>query len=504
MSAELAAIISLDRAADAPLHRQLYDGVRSAVLDGRLPRGTRLPATRDLAVQFGVARNTIAVAFGQLMAEGYLEGRVGDGTYVTRALPDDLLRADAPRLNEARSRPAAPPELSRRGATLVGTPVTAARRATDARAFRVGMADYRLFPFETWARIVARAWRTPKESLLGYGDPAGIAPLREAIAAHVAASRGVRCDASQVVVVSGSQQALDLAGRLLLDPGDTAWIEEPGYLGARAALLAAGALLTPVPVDAQGIDVAAGVDASPRARVVYVTPSHQYPLGATMSLQRRLALLEWAARERAWILEDDYDSEYRYAGRPLAALQGLDRAGRVIYIGTFSKVMFPALRIGYVIAPPGLADAFARARALTDRHPPAIEQAALAEFMAEGHLGRHIRRTRAEYAARRELLLSLAPRLLPPEVTVDVAAAGMHGVAWLPPGVDGSAAAAAAARNGVDVTPMSAYCLRKPARDALMLGYAAADASEIAAGLSALGAALRPLVRRKRAGAAAT
>lgn len=504
MNAELAAIIRLSRDDAQPLHRQLYDGIRAGVLDGRLPRGTRLPATRDLAVQFGLSRNTVTVAFGQLMAEGYLEGRVGDGTYVTESLPDDLLRAEAPVRPSGRATASAPPNLSRRGHALVATPVTAPRRATDARAFRVGMADYRLFPFEAWSRIVARHWRTPDEALLGYGDPAGIAPLREAIARHAAASRGVRCDASQVVVVSGSQQALDLSARLLLDPGDRAWIEEPGYLGARAALLAAGADLEPVPVDAQGIDVAAGLAAATCARLAYVTPSHQYPLGATMSLQRRLALLEWASRERSWILEDDYDSEYRYAGRPLAALQGLDRDGRVIYIGTFSKVMFPALRIAYVIAPPGMAEAFARARALTDRHPPAIEQVALAEFIADGHLGRHIRRTRGEYAARRVLVLALAPRLLPGGVNVEAADAGMHGIAWLPPGVDGSAASAAAARRGVDATPVSAYRLGSAERDGLMLGYAAADATEIAAGLQALGEALRPLVRRAEKGAAAS
>lgn len=484
---------ALIRRSDAPLHRQLYDGVRAAVLEGRLHAGARLPASRTLALQLGVSRNTVSIAFEQLIAEGYLDGRVGAGTFVAEARPDDLLRAAvvAPiRVSKQR----ADLGLSARGAMLASTRVTA-HRQTNSRAFRVGMADFRLFPFELWSRIVARCWRAPHDELLGYGDPAGILPLREAIARHASASRGVRCDASQVVIVSGSQQALDLSARLLLDPGDRAWIEEPGYLGARAALIAARASLVPVAVDEHGIDVAAGVAAARGSRLAYVTPSHQYPLGATMSLPRRLALLDWAASERAWILEDDYDSEYRYAGRPLAALQGLDGDGRVVYIGTFSKVMFPALRIGYVIAPPGLAEAFASARALSDRHPPAIEQAALAEFIAAGHLGRHIRRTRAEYAMRRDTLVALAPRLLPPGVTVEAAEAGMHGVLWLPAGVDDEAASAAAARAGVEATAVSAYRMRPAERGGLMLGYAAADATEIAAGLQALGEALRPLLR---------
>lgn len=366
-------VISVDRSSAAPLHRQLYEGLREAILSGRLSAGALLPSTRELAAGLGVSRNTATSAYAQLLAEGYLEGRVGSGTYVARSLPDDLLRA--------RSGPGGEPggagaevALSRRGRLLAATPTTTARDAGPARAFRPGIPALDAFPFGLWRRLESRFWRRPPPGLLGYGDPAGYGPLRAGISAYLRAARAVRCSPEQVIVVSGSQQALDLAARVLLDPGDAAWVEEPGYAGARAALLGAGARLVPVPVDEEGLDVAAGARLGPDARLVHVTPSHQYPLGATMSLARRLELLGWARRSGAWVLEDDYDSEYRYAGRPLEALQGLDAEGRVIYVGTFSKVLFPSLRLGYLVLPPDLVDAFAAARELTDRHPPGPDQ----------------------------------------------------------------------------------------------------------------------------------
>jgi GntR family transcriptional regulator/MocR family aminotransferase len=292
----------------------------------------------------------------------------------------------------------------------------------------------------------------------------------------------VRCEASQVIVVTGAQQAVDLAARILLDPGDTAWVEDPGYQGARGALIAAGIRLAPVPVDAEGLDVRRGARSAPGARLVYVTPSHQYPLGVTMSLNRRLALLEWASASGAWILEDDYDSEYRYAGRPLAALQGLDTAGRVIYAGTFSKVLFPALRLGYLVVPPELVDAFIAARALADRHSPSVTQAALADFIDGGHFARHVRRTRALYAERQAALVHAARRTLGGLLEVAPAEAGMHLMGWLRAGVDDRAAARAALTRAVDVPPLSAYRARptRPSdRGGLMLGYAAYAPREI-------------------------
>ena len=367
-AAEVPPWISLESSSGAPYYRQLYDGVRRAILSGLLPAGTRLPSTRTLAAELGISRTTVVTAFEQLLAEGYLEGKVGSGTFVARYLPDDLLSVAFKADRE--SRPARSGRgLSGRGAVLAATPTTAVRDRGSPRAFRPGVPALDEFPDAAWRRVSTKVWRKPSGGLLGYGDPAGYRPLREAIARYLGASRAVRCVPEQVIVVSGSQQALDLAARVLLDPGDTVWVEDPGYMGARGTLSGAGARLVPVPVDGEGLGVAVGVARELDARLACVTPSHQYPLGVTMSLSRRLELLGWANRSGAWVVEDDYDSEYRYTGCPLEALQGLDSEGRVLYIGTFSKVLFPALRLGYLVVPSDLIDAFVSARA--DRPAPA-------------------------------------------------------------------------------------------------------------------------------------
>jgi GntR family transcriptional regulator/MocR family aminotransferase len=490
--------LALDRGSPVPLARQLYDGLREAILAGRLRPAARLPSTRVLAADLGASRNTVLAAFGQLVAEGYLEGRVGAGTTVARALPEALLRArpEAGRdAGEGRR-----PRLSRRGARLAGAATALARGTPVLRPFRPGLPGLDAFPFDVWARLVARRWRRAPRQLLDYGDPAGHGPLREAIAAYLRESRAVRCEAAQVIVVSGAQQAVDLAARVLLDPGDRAWIEEPGYPGARGALAAAGVRVAAVPVDQEGLDVRAGAARAPDARLVHVTPSHQYPLGVTMSLNRRLALLEWAAGRGAWVLEDDYDSEYRYAGRPLAALQGLDPAGRVIYAGTFSKVLFPALRLGYLVVPPALVDAFVGARALSDRHPPSVTQAALADFIEAGHFARHIRRTRALYAERQAALVRAAAGALEGLLTVRPAESGMHLVGWLPDGADDRVAADAARRHGVEAPPLTAYRVRRGPAGGLILGYAAFSPRELTDGVGRLAAALRGLAGRGRGG----
>jgi GntR family transcriptional regulator/MocR family aminotransferase len=488
------AALHLDLAAAEPLYQQLYAEIRAAILAGRIAPGTRLPSTRSLAASLEVARATVVSAFEQLMAEGYLEGRSGSGTFVARDLPDDLLHAGAPAV-ATRPAGAVPPGLSRRGQALAAARVGASPLGQGPpRPFQYGAPDAAGLPLELWSRLAARHYRSPSPELLTYGDPAGYRPLREAVAAYLAAARGVRCTPEQVVIVSGSQQGLDLAARLLLDPGEQAWVEDPGYLGARGALEAAGAALVPVPIDAEGLDVAAGARLAPQARLAYVTPSHQFPLGATMSLPRRLALLAWARAAGAWVLEDDYDSEYRYAGRPLAALQGLDDAGRVIYIGTFSKVLFPSLRLGYLVAPPALAGAFAAARALADRHPPGVLQAVLADFIAEGHFVRHIRRARERYAERQEALVhALAP--LADRLETTPAAAGMHLVGMLPPGADDRAVAEAASRHGVYTTPISAYALRPLPRGGLLLGYSAFTPPQLREAAARLGRALRAGLR---------
>ncbi|MEW6637338.1 MAG: PLP-dependent aminotransferase family protein [Actinomycetota bacterium] len=471
-------VVSVDRSSAVPLHRQLYENLRAAILGGRLSAGTRLPSTREFAAVLGVSRNTVTNAYVQLLAERYLEGRVGSGTYVARSLPEESLRARLePGGGDGWTGAGRVP--SRRGSLLAATPTTTAGDIGSPRAFRPGVPALDRFPSGLWRRLTSEVWRRPPPGLLGYGDPAGYGPLRAEISAYLRAARAVRCSPEQVIVVSGSQQALDLAARVLLDPGDAAWVEEPGYVGARAALLGAGARLVPVPVDEEGLDVSAGARLGPDARLVHVTPSHQYPIGATMSLTRRLELLGWARRSGAWVLEDDYDSEYRYAGRPLEALQGLDAEGRVIYVGTFSKVLFPALRLGYLVLPPDLVDIFASARELTDRHPPGPDQAVLAEFIAGGHFERHLRRMRKLYADRQKALVEAADRHLAGRLEVRPAGAGMHLVGRLPEGTDDREVSRRAAALGVETSPVSAFASGACRTPGLVLGYAAFETAEI-------------------------
>jgi GntR family transcriptional regulator/MocR family aminotransferase len=358
------------------------------------------------------------------------------------------------------------------------------------RAFPLGLPALDAFPRQLWTRVLTRRARRSLGGLLGYQDPAGYRPLREAIAAYLGMARGVRCGPDQVLVVSGAQAGIDLAARLLLDPGDPVWVEDPGYYGARGALIGAGARLVPAPVDAGGLDLGAARRRQPDARLAYVTPSHQFPVGVTMSLARRLDLLAWAEAAGGYVLEDDYDSEYRYVGRPLPALQGLDRAGRVVYVGSFSKVLFPSLRVGYLVVPEGLVDAFIAAQRFGEVHVPALEQAALADFIVDGHLGRHVRRMRALYATRGRALIRAVRRQAPDALEVRSAHAGLHLVAWLPPGVDDRAAAERAAAAGVEAQALSDHALERPERGGLLLGYAAVPEPEVDQAVARLARAL--------------
>jgi GntR family transcriptional regulator/MocR family aminotransferase len=490
--------VRLSSADARPLYRQLYDALRAAILAGHLAAGTQLPSTRTLASQLGVSRFTVVNAFEQLLAEGFLHGQIGSGTFVSTELPGVVVRAAG-----TIAAPAAGPRprLSRRGELLASTRLTPVAEEGRPRAFRPGQPALDQFPAVTWARLAARLYRHAGPALLTYGDIAGYRPLREAIASYLRVARAVACEPEQVIVVSGSQQALDLAVHILLDPGEAAWVEDPGYPGARAALQSAGATMVPVPVDAEGLDVALGVAAQPDARLAYVTPSYQYPLGVTMSLARRLALLEWARQAGAWVLEDDYDSEFRYSGHPLAALAGLDTAGHVIYMGSFSKVLFPALRLGYLVVPPAAVDAFVSSRALAGRHAPTLEQAVLAEFIAEGHFARHIRNMRMLYQERQAILVAAASGELSGLLDVPPSPAGMHLVGWL---VDSTASDQAAsdwaAREGIEARALSTHALRAPMRPGLMLGYTALQDQEIRAGVSRLARALRLMRAGERSG----
>jgi GntR family transcriptional regulator / MocR family aminotransferase len=490
IAGEFLPVLPLDPAGAVAMHRQLYEALRDAILAARLRPEGRLPATRSLASHLGISRTTVALAYDQLRAEGYLTGRERSGTFVARTLPDDTMRVRGPTRRKVAPMDARVPlaTLSDRGQRMGALHVSASGvPATGVRAFRYGTPALEAFPGELWRRLHARRWRGTSRSHLGYGDPQGLDALREAIADYARVARGVRCTAAQVLVVSGSQQGLDLAARLLLDPGDEVWMEDPGYLGARSAFEAGGACVAPVPVDDEGLRVQDGEAMAPRARLAYVTPSHQFPTGSTMSVARRLALVSWARRSGAWILEDDYDSEFRFRGRPLPSLQGLADDGPVVYMGTFSKTLFPALRLGYLIVPAALTDAFANARAIVDRHSPTVDQHVLADFIAEGHYARHIRRVRELYAERQEVLLRVLARELDRELEPVAFNAGMHLIAYLRDGgLSDAAVSVLGHAEGVDATPLSRLAQRPVARQALLLGYSAFDQASMEGGATRL------------------
>jgi GntR family transcriptional regulator/MocR family aminotransferase len=456
--------IALDRTSELPLQRQIYEEWRGGILRGRFRSGERVPSTRDLASTLGVARATVTAAYDQLTAEGYLESTRGSGTFVCRQLPEDLLRT---RPLAASAPPAeAPLHLSRRGEQIAAEfSCLPPALGPGWISFSHWRPDLNHFPFPLWRALLARHFRSTDRQVFDYhGAGAGHEGLRREIAAYVARSRAVRCAPEDVVVVNGSQQALDLCARVLLDPGDEVAIEDPGYQGARQIFAAYGARLRPVPVGTDGVSPSAIGRA---ARLLYVTPSHQFPIGISLSVARRLELIEWARRHRAAILEDDYDSEYRYNGPPLPSMQGLAGGAPVIYIGTFSKVMFPGLRIGYLIAPPGLARAFARTKWLADRQTPILEQATLADFLREGHLERHIRRMRRLYSRRRDALIESLDRHFGRAAQVFGDPAGMHTLVRF----EDAGIAARAQATRVYMPAAAPYYMRSAPPNEFILGF---------------------------------
>lgn len=477
------AVITLNHGSDKPLYQQVYECLTEAILTGKLEAGLRLPSTRELATTLGVSRNTIVTAFEQLLAEGYLVAEVGSGTYVTYTLPEDLLTV-SPTTYPRPLTFSAKRGLSKRGMLLAITQASASRKTNPDFVFTHGIPALDEFPFDVWTKLETRHYRQGGR-LFQYGEPSGYKPLREAIATYLKASRAVNCEAKQVIICSGSQQALDLIARLLLDTGDTVWLEDPGYLGARGVFQAAGAKVVPMPVDNEGLSIPQGPTGN--VRLVYATPSHQFPIGVTMSLARRLNLL---GRVNAWIVEDDYDSEYRYTGRPIPALQGLDTEGKVIYLGTFSKVLFPALRVGYLVVPPDVVDAFTNAQALINRGVSPIIQATLADFIQDGHLARHIRRMRVLYEERQAVFMEAAQRELGGFLELGAMDTGMHTVGWLPPQMSDVAMARRASTYDIETLPLSDYAMRPLERGGLVLGYAAAKPEHIRRGMKRLAEAL--------------
>lgn len=470
---------------DVPAYQWLCAALRTEILEGRLRPGARLPATRDLAEEYGLSRGTIVAGYEQLKAEGYVRGTTGSGTYVNSTIPDELLGIGSDERSSTMERHHPRRRISAMARRVDPFP-DSGPRAT--RAFRANEPALDLFPASLWAQVAGRRLRRVTTELLRGCAPEGYLPLREAVADYLRAARGVRCTAEQVVMVSGVQEALDLTSRLLLDPGARACVEDPGYWGASLAFASAGARISTVRVDDEGMVIPSSRLRG--ARLLYVTPAHQFPLGTTMSLPRRLELLEWARASGTMIFEDDYDSEYRYTGHPIPALQGLDEHGLVIFAGSFSKVLFPSLRLGYMVVPPDLVDRFAAAISVATRHAPLLEQAILCDFIVEGHFGRHLRRMREVYAGRLNALLEGARRELCGLLEIIGVEAGLQVAGWLADGIDDVSATHAAARRRVEVVPLSAFSRRRMRRQGLQLGFAAVDEKEIRRGITELARAL--------------
>ena len=481
------------RDGNTPAAQWLCGALRDEILDGRLRPGSRLPSSRDLARQQGLSRGTVVSAFDQLRSEGYVLGTTGSGTYVSAVLPDDLLQVP--------QRRAAPREI----------PVTTPRRRfsrfamaatlfpglapVPTRAFRTHLPALDLFPTSLWAQLAGRRLRRATTSLLLGCDPVGYRPLQSAVAEYLVASRGVKCVPEQVTIVSGTQEALDLAAHLFLNAGDRVCVENPGYAGARRAFEAVGARVTAIDVDDEGATIppARLID----VRLAYLTPGHQFPLGMCMSLSRRLAMLEWARRAGALLFEDDYDSEYRYAGKPVPALQGLDRHGVVLFAGSFSKVLFPGLRLGYLIVPPDLVERVAAVQSIRTRHPPMLTQAVLCDFIAQGHFARHVRRMREIYAERLGALLDAARERLAGALAITGVEAGLQTAAWLVAGHEAARVEALAAQRRVDVTSLGRYTHGSARQQGLHLGFAAVDVTEIRRGVRELASVIEDVGPRR-------
>ena len=491
-------LLRLGDASDGPMNKRLYRGLREAILDGTIPADTRLPASRDLAAELNIARNTVVHVYGQLQAEGYTRSRQGNGTFVTDTLPEAYLASG--RSARRAPAPASRPALSERGARIVDG---ASASPYQWGAFMPGVPDVTEFPYQKFGRIVSALWRKPTPDLLTYSYGGGLPALREALAQHLAMTRSIACEADQILITEGSHQAIDLATRILGGAGDVAWIENPGYWGARSVLSANGIRVEPQPVDEEGMQVPAESSGVP-PRFIFVTPSHQYPLGPVMSLARRRQLLALARRWGSWIIEDDYDSEFRFTGRPIASLQGLEPDAPVIYLGTLSKTLYPGLRVGYLVLPRALVPAFQAAHAELYREGHLMTHAAVAAFISEGHYAAHVRRMRMLYGRRRAMLVNLIDRRLGPQwLHRHSSDAGLHLVLNLPDDLPDERVVRAAHERGVLTRALSRYYAGdEPPRQGLLLGYACVPEHDIARKFEIVLDSLAAVARRTRKPAA--
>lgn len=479
-------VVQIDRDSPKPLYLQIYRSLRQAILTGQLKADLRLPSTRDMAKLFSVSRNTVMEAVQQLISEGYLETSIGSGTRVTSNLPDDILWKEVA-LPHDDTTGTVKRTISPRGELFSRLRLNMPHDRNPHRVFSAGTPDLDAFPFDVWSKLIARHYREGDSRLVEYNlmSRAGYPPLLEAIADYARSAGAVRCEPDQIVITNGGRHAIFLASMVLLNPGDKAWMEEPGHPGIRLLLQAAGAQVIPVPVDERGLNIDAGIAAAPDARIVVVTP-RQVPVGSTMSLKRRVDLLNWANQNDAWIIEDDYDQEFNYIGHPLMSMQGLDANRRVIYVGTFSKSMFPGLRLGYMIVPPDLVQALTALRALIDVQSPFVAQSALNDFIREGHFSRHVRRMRSLYAERRTHLLMLLERHLGDIVTLGGEDTGIQMTAWLPDSVSDLEICAQGEAEGLDLVPASRFFMGTARRNGLVLGYSGARLEHLTEGVQIL------------------
>ena len=479
-------MIAVNRNAPQALHRQIYDAYRKAIVERRLRSGQRVPSSRSLAVELGVSRFPVLNAYAQLLAEGYFDSRVGAGTVISLSLPDQAVYP-GPRNAPVLTTPRIVGHVAKH--TSLPDTIENAPWRRQWGAFGVGQVALDQFPFHLWNNMVTRHCRSTTAKSLDYGNPMGLNALRDALALYLRTARGVRCEAEQIMIVSGSQQALDICTRALLDPGSRVWMEEPGYRFARSVFALNNCRIVQVPVDREGLNVAAGMKLCRDARAALVTPSHQYPLGFTMSASRRLQLLEWAERSRSWILEDDYDSDYRYESLPISSLQGLDRNSRVVYIGTFSKVLFPSLRLGFLVIPAELVERFQAVRVAMDIAPASFSQEVLANFIHEGHFSRHIRRMRLLYRDRRNALMNGICSALGSRVEVTGEQAGMH-LCVILEGIRDREIADRAAHANLWLTPLSSSYVGKVSPQGLILGFGSTRTEEMPSAIAKLQAVL--------------
>lgn len=483
-------VISLDLTSTVPLYQQLAEELRQAVLQRRLKPNQKLPPSRVLAKALGVSRATVTQSYEQLLSEGYFESCRGSGTFVCHQLPDEDLKPESTRQQQDSGEPE-PTRLSRFGSEVLAVNQLEVSDPQAEISFRFGCPAAEQFPMTLWRRLLSRHCDN-SSALLNYSpDAAGYMPLRTAIADYLGRSRAVQCTAEQVIIVNGSQQALDLIARLTIDPDDWVAVEDPGYLGARHCFKAQGARLQAVSVDSEGLDVEALSQCRQPFKLLYVTPSHQFPTGVTLSLSRRLSLLQWAQQTGTLILEDDYDSEYRYGDQPIPALQGLDQNHTVIYVGTFSKILFPSLRIGYLVVPPAWIPLVSRAKWLCDRQSPTLEQCALADCMTEGHFERHIRRMRQLYDQRRQVLVQALNHHLGSRVTILGEKAGLHLMARVETVLPDEAVIQKAAALGVGIISAQDYYLTTPKTGEFIFGYAQLDQTQIEQGVQKLSQLLK-------------